>query len=60
MTPQSSHATWNHDSYTTSVITVAEVLEFEFCFELATLIGISPKQLIQHKTVYSNETNTYC
>ncbi len=37
-------------------ITVAEFLEFEFCFEVATFLKIETKQLVEYKTMYPEET----
>ena len=37
-------------------ITVAEFLEMEFCFEVATYLGIEPKHLVAYKMLHPEKT----
>ena len=37
-------------------ITVAEFLEFEFCFEVAEYLNVEPKQLVAYKILHPEKT----
>ena len=37
-------------------ITVAEFLEFEFCFEVATYLGVEPRHLVAYKMLHPEKT----
>ena len=37
-------------------ITVAEFLEYEFCFEVAAYLNIEPKQLVEYKLLHAETT----
>eukprot|EP00966_Prymnesium_polylepis_P022465 517073-Prymnesium_polylepis.2 len=37
-------------------IAVAEFLEYEFCFEVATFLKVEPKLLVEYKTMYPQKT----
>ena len=37
-------------------ITLAEFLEFEFCFEVAEYLGVEPKHLVAYKMLHPEKT----
>ena len=55
--PKKITAHVHHTQMTTHYdITVAEFLEFEFCFEVATYLGVEPKDLATFKMLHPEKT----